>query len=74
MAIARTFCFFVLSIPAIFWHNQAAMILMRRAERGCGDDQGTSPSLVRRYRGKKGERPDEQKGGEEMTKGRARAW
>ena len=38
MATSCTFRSFVLSITAIIWHNQVAMILMRRAERGWNDD------------------------------------
>src|SRR5215211_1251447 len=36
--IERTFCCFLLSITAVLWHNWAAMILMRRAERGWNND------------------------------------
>jgi hypothetical protein len=43
---ARTICIFLLSIPEVLWHNQVAMIQMRRAERGCRDDQGTYPRLL----------------------------
>ena len=48
MAQARTHCSFILPNMAVLWHNQATMFLMRRAERWCSNDQGTSPRLVSR--------------------------
>jgi hypothetical protein len=69
---ACTFCIFLLSIPEVLWHNQAAMIQMRRAERGCRDDQGTWSRLV--SSSKEGWWGDSWKGGVEMTKGRGRGW
>jgi hypothetical protein len=56
---SSTFCYFVLSIVGIIWHNQAAMIQMRRAERGAAVWRWDVPALGKRCPSVVGEWNDE---------------